>query len=161
MRFPLLLTVATLLSTVCATNAEAQVAFTKADVDPTAANGNTDPTVAGGADEKILLVGKITNPAGVLPGAVVILKDSKQMAVTNADGEFQFEVPADAGALKAVVTYAGYADEEMTLNAAASESTVSLTNARVIVVSRRQQLKTYLRTARKQVKRDLKQVRKQ
>ena len=49
-----------------------------------------------------------------------------------------------------MVTYAGYADE----------STVSLTNEKVVVVSRRQQLKTYLRTARKEVRRDLKQVRK-
>ena len=160
MRFSLLLTIATLLSTICAISADAQVAFTKPNVDATADNGNTGPTEASGADEKILLVGKITNPAGVLPGAVVILKDSKQMAVTNADGEFQFEVPAAAGALKAVVTYAGYADEEMTLNAAASESTVSLTNARVIVVSRRQRLKAYMKTARKQVKHDLKQVHK-
>ena len=48
----------------------------------------------------------------------------------------------------------------MTLNASADESTVSLTNARVIVVSRKQQLKRYLKTAHKQVKRDLRQMRK-
>ncbi|MBH8560162.1 carboxypeptidase-like regulatory domain-containing protein [Hymenobacter negativus] len=109
--------------------------------------------------EKTLLIGKITNPAGPLPGAVVILTGTKQMAVTNADGEFEFEVPANAGALDAVVTYAGYADEKMTLNAAATESTVSLTNARVIVVSRKQQLKRYLKTAHKQVKHDLRLAR--
>ncbi|GAB2861267.1 carboxypeptidase-like regulatory domain-containing protein [Hymenobacter ruber] len=115
-------------------------------------DGDTKP-------EKTLLIGKITNPAGPLPGAVVILTGSKQMAVTNADGEFEFEVPANAGALDAVVTYAGYADEKMTLNAAATESTVSLTNARVIVVSRKQQLKRYLKTAHKQVKHDLRLAR--
>ena len=82
------------------------------------------------------------------------------MAVTNADGEFEFEIPANAGALQAVVTYAGYADEKMTLNASADESTVSLTHARIIVVSRKQQLKRYLKTAHKQVKRELRQVRK-
>ena len=107
----------------------------------------------------VVLLGKITNAAGPLPGAVVILTATKQMAATNAAGEFQFVVPASAGALQAVVTYAGYADEPMTLNAAADESTVSLTNARVIVVARRQQLKFYLKTARKQAKRSLKQVR--
>ena len=117
-------------------------------------------TVSGSGPEKVMLVGKITNPAGPLPGAVVILTGTKQMAVTNADGEFEFEIPANAGALQAVVTYAGYADEAMTLNATAEESTVSLTNARVIVVSRKQQLKRYLKTAHKQVKRDLRQVRK-
>ncbi|WP_310395959.1 carboxypeptidase-like regulatory domain-containing protein [Hymenobacter sp.] len=111
------------------------------------------------AEDDVVLSGKITNPAGPLPGAVIILKATKQMAVTNAEGEFQFVVPATAGALDAVVTYAGYADEAMTLNAAASESTVNLTDARVIVVSRKQQLKTFLKTARKQVKHDLREVR--
>ena len=117
------------------------------------ADGDTKP-------EKMTLIGKITNPAGPLPGAVVTLTATKQMAVTNADGEFEFEVPANAGALQATVTYAGYADENMTLNATANESTVSLTNARVIVVSRKQQLKRYLKTAHKQVKRELRQMRK-
>jgi hypothetical protein len=107
------------------------------------------------APTKALLAGKITNPSGSLSGAVVILTESKQMAVTNAGGEFEFEVPANAGALQATATYAGYADEAMTLNASADESTVSLTNARVIVVSRRNQLKKYLKTAHRQMKRDL------
>lgn len=121
---------------------------------------DTDGGSSGTKPETMVLIGKITNPAGPLPGAVVILTGTKQMAVTNADGEFEFEVPANAGALAALVTYAGYADEEMTLNASADESTVSLTNARVVVVSRKQQLKRYLKTAHKQVRRDLRQVRK-
>ena len=89
---------------------------------------------------------------------MIIPKATKQMAVTNADGEFRFVVPASAGALQATVTYAGYADEKMTLNATTGESTVNLANARVIVVARKQQLKYYLKTARKEVKRSLKQV---
>ena len=125
---------------------------------PNAPAFNADTT--GSGPEKVVLTGKITNPAGPLPGAVVILTGTKQMAVTNANGEFEFEIPANAGTLDALVTYAGYADEKMTLNATADESTVSLTNARVIVVSRKQQLKRYLKTAHKQVKRELRQVRK-
>ena len=114
---------------------------------------STNPT------ETMVLTGKITNSAGPLAGAVVILTATKQMAVTNADGEFQFVVPASAGALGARVTYAGYADEKMTLNATTGESTVNLANARVIVVARKQQLKYYLKTARKEVRRSLKKVR--
>ena len=124
-----------------------------------AAANRAQPVADGASPDKVVLLGKITNAAGPLPGAVVILTATKQMAATNAAGEFQFVVPASAGALQAVVTYAGYADEAMTLNAAADESTVSLTNARVIVVARRQQLKFYLKTARKQAKRSLKQLR--
>lgn len=124
-----------------------------------ASGTNPTPTTTPASTEKMVLMGKITNPAGPLPGAVVILTGTKEMAVTNADGEFEFTVPANAGSLAAVVTYAGYADEAMTLNTSADESTVKLTNARVIVVSRKQQLKRYLKTARKQVKHDLKQIR--
>ena len=124
------------------------------------ASGGSHSTSSTNPAETMVLAGKITNPAGPLAGAVVILTATKQMAVTNADGEFQFVVPANAGALDARVTYAGYADEKMTLNASADESTVNLANARVIVVARKQQLKFYLKTARKEVKRSLKQVHK-
>jgi hypothetical protein len=164
MRPSLLVTVASFLtlSLGSVSRSEAQVVFASNKTYAAANVGRSSApdAKAASSSEKIILMGKITNPAGVLPGAVVILKASRQMAVTNADGEFQFEVPANSGALQAVVTYAGYADEPMTLNAAASQSTVSLTNAKVIVVARRQQLKNYLRTARKQVKRDLKKVHK-
>ena len=158
MRFSSLLIGSFLLLAICLTSKQLQAK------DLTAAKGVlttsiTDPTPMA-STEKVVLAGKITNLAGPLPGAVVVLTGTKQMAVTNAEGEFEFTVPANSGALAAVVTYAGYADERMILNASAEELTVSLTNARVIVVSRKNQLKKYLKTAHKQVKRDLKQVRK-
>jgi hypothetical protein len=138
--------------------AQAVLASTAAFTSKGAIDGGAGPAAT--APAMVVLMGKITNPSGPLPGAVVILTGTKQMAVTNADGEFAFEVPANAGALQATVTYAGYADEAMSLNASADESTVSLTNARVIVVSHRNQLKKYLKTAHKQVKHDLKQLHK-
>ena len=159
MRFSSLLatTVFACVISLTSLTARAQRAFASTTLAmATDADGGSNST----KPEKMVLIGKIINPAGPLPGAVIILTGTKQMAVTNADGEFEFEVPANAGALDALVTYAGYADEKMTLNASANESTVSLTNARVIVVSRKQQLKRYLKTARKQVKHDLRQVRK-
>ena len=109
--------------------------------------------------ETVVIAGKITNPAGVLPGAVVILAATKQMAVTNAEGEFEFVVPANSGPLRARVTYMGFADELMTLDANAAQSTVNLANAVVIVVARKQRLKVYLRTARKQIRRELRKMR--
>lgn len=105
-----------------------------------------------------VLAGRITNPAGPLPGAVVTLVGTKQMTVTNSEGEFQFVVPASARTLQAVVSYAGYTDEHMTLNADDAESTATLTDEQVIPVARRQQLKFYLKTARKEAKRDLREV---
>lgn len=117
------------------------------------------PAPAAPSAENVVVAGKITNPAGALPGAVVIIAATKQMAVTNADGEFEFVVPASAGPLRARVTYLGYADELITLDAHAAQSTVSLANATVVVVARKQRLKVYLRTARKQIRRELKKLR--
>ena len=116
------------------------------------------PTAPADPEEQLVIVGKITNPAGVLPGAVVILTATKKMAVTNANGEFEFVVPANTGPLRARVTYGGYADELITLNDGSAQATVNLANATVIVVARRQQLKAYLKTARKQVRRSLRQL---
>jgi hypothetical protein len=108
--------------------------------------------------EQLLITGKITNAAGALPGAVIILNGTRQMAVTNADGEFEIAVPANSGPLPARVTYAGYADEAIVLNGAEGASTVNLANGTVIVVARSQRLKAYLKTARKQVRHDLKHI---
>jgi hypothetical protein len=152
-----------LVAPLIGSSTQAQTAFSssKSYASSSHSTGSGDHgTSSSNPTETMVLAGKITNPAGPLAGAVVILTATKQMTVTNADGEFQFVVPANAGALDARVTYAGYADEKMTLNAAADESTVNLANAQVIVVSRKQQLKFYLKTARKEVKRNLKQVHK-
>jgi hypothetical protein len=141
-------------------SASAQIAFANNGMSASSATGRgsqaADPATSEG--EKMVLVGKITNPAGALPGAVVFLVGTKQVAVTNAEGEFSFLVPANAGPLHARVTYAGYADEDLTLNTSVTESTVNLANAKVIVVSRKQQLKAYMKTAQKEVKQSLKEV---
>ena len=121
--------------------------------------GHDLPAAPAEPGEQLVITGRITNPAGVLPGAVVILTASKQMAATNANGEFEFVVPANAGPLRARVTYAGYADELITLNDGGAVSTVNLANATVIVVARKQRLKAYLNTARKQVRRSLRKLR--
>ena len=151
-----------LVAPLIGSNIQAQAAFSssKSYASSSRSTGGGDRgTSSPNPIETVVLAGKITNPAGPLAGAVVILTATKQMTVTNADGEFQFVVPASAGALDARVTYAGYADEKMTLNATTGESTVNLANARVVVVARKQQLKYYLKTARKEVKRSLKKVR--
>jgi hypothetical protein len=159
--------VAAVLTCALSVAASAQTPQNVATSEPVASIISTnEPVISAGGTaktaesiKKIVLVGKITNPAGAAAGAVVILTATKQMAVTNADGEFEFVVPANAGALQARVTYAGFEDEALVLNAGAAESTANLSHARVVVVSRKQQLKVYLKTARKQVKRDLRKVR--
>ncbi|MBD2766788.1 carboxypeptidase regulatory-like domain-containing protein [Hymenobacter sp. BT664] len=133
----------------------AQAAYTKALADQSD-KSSRGPSPRG--EGRMVLSGKITNPSGPLPGAVVILTSTKQMAVTNAAGEFEFVVPAHSGPLRARVTYAGYADETLILNSSITKSTTNLSNAKVIVVARKQRLKAYRKTAQKQIKHDLKAV---
>ena len=106
----------------------------------------------------VVLSGRITNADGPLPGAVVTLVGSKEMAVTNSEGEFQFVVPANTRTLQAIVSFAGYADQRLTLNTDDAESTATLTDEQAIPVARRQQLKFYLKTARREANRDLREV---
>jgi hypothetical protein len=47
--------------------------------------------------EQLAIIGKITNLAGILPGAVVTLAATRRMAVTTANGKFGFGVPARCG----------------------------------------------------------------
>ena len=105
-----------------------------------------------------ILGGRITSPDGPLPGAVVTLVGSKQMAVTNSEGEFQFVVPVTTRTLQAVVSFAGYADEHLTLNAEDAETTATLADEQAVPLERRQQLRFYLKTARKEARRDLREV---
>jgi CarboxypepD_reg-like domain len=116
------------------------------------------PPTSPSHSEQLVISGRITNTTGGLPGAVIILNGTKQMTVTNANGEFEITVPANSGPLPARVTYAGYADEAIVLNGTEGASTVNLANGTVIVVASRQRLKAYLKTARRQVRHDLKRI---
>ncbi|MET4076450.1 hypothetical protein ABIB44_003724 [Hymenobacter sp. UYCo722] len=111
------------------------------------------------SEPTVVLAGRITNPDGPLPGAVVTLLVTKQMTVTNSEGEFQFVVPASTRTLQAVVSFAGYADETLTLNTDDAEPIVTLSDEHKIPMARRQQLKFYLKTARKEANHDLREVR--
>ena len=144
-----------LLATAClaaaSTAANAQTMLANNDTRATATY--TPPT-----EPTMILSGRIADPKGPLPGAVVTLVTSKQMAVTNSEGEFQFVVPMGTRTVQAVVSFAGYADESLTLNADDAESAATLTDEQAIPLKRRQQLKFYLKTARKEAHRDLREV---
>lgn len=102
--------------------------------------------------------GRVETLHGVLPGAVVRLVSSDQTCVTDAQGQFRFTVPADAGPLAAVASYAGYADVNTTLGPGDAPSVVQLLTPVAIKVGKKQELKTYLKTARREVRHDLRQV---
>ena len=137
-------------------NAQAQDVYAAATYANTGSEPANSPVSA--APATVVLTGHVKTSAGPLPGAVVKVANSKSMVVTDADGSFHVTVPANSGPLQATASYAGFADEAVTLGEAANE--LNMTTPRVVVVAKSQTLKAYRKTARKQVKRSIRRVQK-
>ena len=119
--------------------------------------GNGTAVTAPEATATMVLTGHVKTAAGPLPGAVVKVANSSEMAVTDADGSFHLTVPVSTHPVQATASYAGFADQPVVLDATSSD--VSLSVVHVIKIAKKQQLKTYLKTARKQVRKNLHAVR--
>lgn len=124
---------------------------------PTAPAAVSEPTAPAGTT---VVRGKVVSPSGILPGAVIKLKNSQQTAVTNAEGEFRLAVPTDGGPQAATVSFAGFEDEEVVLSTGEAGTDVSLAKVHFIKVKRKQSLKVYMKTARKQSRKASRSVRK-
>ena len=74
-----------------------------------------DPTESPKASTYKTVHGVVQNQQGVLPGATVWLHGSRTMAVTNAEGEFELRVPAEAQVIELTCGYAGLHDEVVRL----------------------------------------------
>ena len=59
--------------------------------------------------------GVIQGQQGALPGATVWLRGSRTVVVTNAEGEFELRVPADAKLVELTCGYGGLQDEVVRL----------------------------------------------
>ena len=59
--------------------------------------------------------GVVQDRQGVLPGATVWLHGSRTIVVTNAEGEFELRVPAEAQLIELTCGYAGLQDEVVRL----------------------------------------------
>ncbi|GAA4032839.1 hypothetical protein GCM10022409_16410 [Hymenobacter glaciei] len=55
--------------------------------------------------------GVVQGRQGALPGATVWLHGSRTVVVTNAEGEFELRVPADAQLIELTCGYGGLQDE--------------------------------------------------
>jgi hypothetical protein len=62
-----------------------------------------------------LIHGVIQGEQGVLAGATVWLQGTKTIAVTNAEGEFELRVPAEAKQVQLACGYGGLQEEVVTL----------------------------------------------
>ena len=107
----------------------------------------------------VALAGRVETTAGALPGAVVRLPRFGQSCVTDAQGNFRFALPAGTGPEAVVVAYAGFADVTAAFQPGTTLAVVQLLTPVSISLTKQQQLKTYLKNARRAVKHDLRQIR--
>ena len=74
-----------------------------------------DPEAALKASAYKTVHGVVQSPQGALPGATVWLHGTRTVVVTNAEGEFELRVPADARVIELTCGYAGLQDEVVRL----------------------------------------------
>ncbi|MET4076451.1 hypothetical protein ABIB44_003725 [Hymenobacter sp. UYCo722] len=92
----------------------AQFAFNSA-TQPALAMAHPDPEESPKASAYKTVHGVVQGQQGALPGATVWLHGSRTIAVTNAEGEFELRVPAEAQVIELTCGYAGLQDEVVRL----------------------------------------------
>lgn len=75
----------------------------------------SDPGSSPKAGATRMVHGVVQGRDGALPGATVWLHGSRTIAVTNAEGEFELRVPADAKTVSLTCGYGGLCEEVVTL----------------------------------------------
>ena len=105
----------------------AQLAYTRV-ARPIATS--VDPEEAAKPTATRVLHGVVQDRQGVLPGATVWLHGTRTIVVTNAEGEFELRVPADAKQVSLTCGYAGLQEEVMTLTPVAALGSLYLLRAK-------------------------------
>ncbi|MBF9141219.1 carboxypeptidase-like regulatory domain-containing protein [Hymenobacter properus] len=103
-------------------------------------------------------IGRVVNPDGALPGAVITVAGTKEMAVSNSNGEFSVLLPATSSPIKLTVSYGGFADETVSVLPDSPDTTLRLASPQPIKVGRKQELKAYMKTAHREVRRSLRRL---
>lgn len=93
---------------------QAQFAFNSAPR-PREESASRDPDETPKAYAYKTVHGVVQGQQGALPGATVGLRGSRTLAVTNAEGEFELRVPADAKVVELTCGYGGLQDEVVRL----------------------------------------------
>lgn len=91
------------------------------------------PAVAQEADEDapsvVLFTGTVKQDRlKALPGATVYVKTTRQMAVADENGDFSMELDFSRGPLELEVSYAGFADQNVTITDPNTFLVVSMLN---------------------------------
>ena len=90
---------------------QAQYAFTRAASTQLEEGAGIDPEDGTKAPAFKVVHGVVQGKLGALPGATVWLHGTRTIVVTNAEGEFELRVPADAKVVELTCGYGGLQEE--------------------------------------------------
>lgn len=92
----------------------AQLAYTRIAA-PTTEAADNDPDTEPTAPTYKMVHGVVQGKQGVLAGATVWLHGTRNIVVTNSEGEFELSVPANAKVVELTCGYGGLQEEVVTL----------------------------------------------
>lgn len=96
------------------------------------ATASEDPEESPKATAYKTVRGVVQGQQGALPGATVWLHGTRTVAVTNAEGEFELRVPANAQVIELTCGYAGLQDEIVRLPPVQALGSVYLLRTHII-----------------------------
>jgi len=93
---------------------QAQYAYTHVERSAEAMH-SADPEEGPKSTATKVIHGVVQGKEGALPGATVLLRGTKTIVVTNAEGEFELRVPADAKVVELTFGFGGLQEETVRL----------------------------------------------
>lgn len=105
-----------------------------------------------------VITGRVESRQQFLQGAVIKINGTQERAVTGSAGMFAIVVPDSLMSGTITASYAGYADEQRAFRVD-TLNVVRLLQETPVKVSRKYQPKMYMRTAHKQIRKQLRKIR--
>ncbi len=116
---------------------QAQYAFTRVAGSQLEEGTGIDPEDGTKAPAFKVVHGVVQGKLGALPGATVWLHGTRTIVVTNAEGEFELRVPADAKVVELTCGYGGLQEEVVRLTPVSALGSVYLLRDKTLTTSKK------------------------
>lgn len=104
-----------------------------------------------------VVTGRIDSRQQLIQGAIILINGTNDRVVTDATGMFRVVIPDSMKVGTLTASYAGYADEHRAFRAD-TFNVIRMLHETPIKVSRKNRLEFYMRTAHRQIRKELRKV---